>query len=238
MKDVIPNLRPPAGLHHVATNLLDLLHALLLGNGNQLRFETLHGQILVHGLASLLRALDVQTAGQVFDADGRVDLVDVLSAGAPAAHGGDFQVLVGNFDLIQISLVQENGGHIHSRKGRLALVVGVKGRESNKSVGPLFALEPAIGMLPVSPARGDYHFYALESHHFSLLLVFDLYRVSHFVGVSFVHAFQICHPVVGFGSSGSRGQQNPTGLVVVGATQQELQLVFFGIFLQTYGGCF
>mmetsp|Transcript_11419 Transcript_11419/g.32878 ORF Transcript_11419/g.32878 Transcript_11419/m.32878 type:complete len:345 (+) Transcript_11419:648-1682(+) len=239
MKDVVSNLCPPARFHLVATDFLDFGHPLLLGNGDQLRLEPIHSQIFVHGLASLLCALDVQTTGQVLDADGRFHLVDVLATRTTASHRGDLQVLVGNDNVRKIRLVQKDGSDVHSRKGCLPFVVGVEGRQTNQSMRAFLALEPAVGVFrcPVTStrrARHD-HFHALESYNVPLLFVLDLDGVSHFFGVSFVHAFQIRHPVVGFRASGSGRQQNPTGLVVVGSTQQEFQLVAFSVFQQFIG---
>jgi hypothetical protein len=45
--------------HLIARNLLKFRHSLLLGNGQELGFETIHGQTLVHGLTPFLSTLDV-----------------------------------------------------------------------------------------------------------------------------------------------------------------------------------
>ena len=101
-------------------------------------------------LAALGLALHHDPGRDVRDADGRVRLVDVLTAGTARAVPVDLQVLVVDVDLAHLDLRDD----VHGGEGGLAAVGRVEGREAHEPVDADLVLEVAVGVFTVE-LHGD-----------------------------------------------------------------------------------
>mmetsp|Transcript_26621 Transcript_26621/g.63839 ORF Transcript_26621/g.63839 Transcript_26621/m.63839 type:complete len:346 (-) Transcript_26621:702-1739(-) len=226
---IIAYLGAPARLHHITPDGVYRLYFLLLRYGQQLSLETTQRELLIHALASFLRAFYGYPAGQVLHPHGCFDLVHVLSPLAAAAHGRDLQLFLGYLYFLYL-LVLQNWHHVHAGKCRLPLVVGVERAQPHEPVRTLLALEPSVGI-------GALHqqLHALVSHDVSLTFI---YGSNFHVGVrrvSTVHSVQHGDPIAGLCPAGASGQYQTAVRSVVGATQQRRQLVLLRQFQQLRG---
>ena len=88
----------------------NLALALLPFKVGEAAFHHLERLFLVLALAALVLTIDDRAGGNMDDADGRLGLIDVLTAGAGAAVGGDFQFIHIQLKLEVLRLRQDGDG--------------------------------------------------------------------------------------------------------------------------------
>ena len=133
------------------TQLIECLGTLLELQLVELRAQDAHARRLVLDLASLVLAGDDDARGDVRDAHGRVGRVDALAAGAACMVDVDADVSGVNLDL---DVIGQNRQHLDACEGRLAALLGVRGRDANETVNALLGTEHAIGVLAAHRERG------------------------------------------------------------------------------------
>src|ERR1700674_597789 len=117
----------------------------------KLRLENLHGDFAIFVLAAFVLALDDDAGGQLGDADGGFDFVDVLAAVAASAECVNAQVfgLDDDFDLVVNFGDYECGCERGVAAGGL-----VEGRDADQAMDAAFAGEHAVGIFAFDLNRG------------------------------------------------------------------------------------
>src|SRR5208282_1511954 len=117
----------------------------------ELGAQELHGDFAVLELAALVLALHDDAGGDVGEADGGLDFVDVLAAVAAGAEGVDANV-VGfevNFNLVVDFRGDEDGGERGVAAGLL-----VEGRDAHQAVHAALGGQQAVGVFALDQERG------------------------------------------------------------------------------------
>ncbi len=206
---------------HLETAALGLfILAGLLDLGQEAGLEQGQGLGPVLVLGALLLAFHHDAAGQVGDADGRVGLVDVLTAGAGGAECVDAEV--GGVDLHLFDLFGL-GQYRHGAGGGVDAALGLGFRHPLHPVHPGFELEARIGA-PADDAQDD----------LPVAAVFPLAGTDHLGlpalagGVLGVHAQQVASEQGSLIATGAGPDlQEDVGLIAgVAGQQQQTQLLF------------
>ena len=149
---------------------------------------------------------------------GRLDLVDVLTAGARRAERVPLDVR-GVDD--HLDRIVHSGRHEDRREGRLALV---ERRQTHHAVHAVFAFEIAVGVVAL-----DFERAGLDAYLVARLVVERLDLVAVGLAPAGVHAQQHRRPVERLGAAGSGVDvQNSAHLVLV-ATQHVAQFERFDV---------
>ena len=205
----------------VALGLLDLLQA---------AGEKSDRQAAVLLLAAFHRAGDLNAGGDVGDADGGRDLVDVLAAGAAGAHEGD-DLHVGFGDFQGGVGVFEIGHHIDRGEAGLPFALGIEGAGANQAVHAGLGAHVAVGVFAFHQQGDvfDSRLLAPGSVDFRDIPAAPLEEIE-------IHAEEHFRPVLGFGAAGPGMDLDEAAFGVVLAVEQRLQLDFFRAFFQVGQG--
>jgi len=169
----------------------------------------------------------------VGQANGRVRLVDVLTASAGRAIG--IGAHVGRVDVDLDGVVHDRR---HADRGEAGVPLGCRiiGADADQTVHARLRLQPAIGVGAFDQDGGR-----LDPGLFALFVRLDRDLIAVGLGPARVHAQQHARPVVGLGAAGA-GVHFQIGVVAVGlAGQQGFQLGAGGAILdaaQLFAGVF
>ena len=146
------------------------------------------------------------------DADGRIGLVDVLSAGTRGTISVDTQVLVQKFDL---DVVVDLG--IDPDRGEAGLSPGitVERRDAHETVHARFGLHPAIGIRAL-----DLEGTGFDAGFFASAFLKPAHLEAAALGPARVHSCQHLGPVLGLGAAGA-GVDLTIGVVGIGLARQQ-----------------
>ena len=143
VEDVRADLAAPGDLTLLAVDALHLAGLLVFLDLVEFRLEEFESQVAVLVLAALGAAADLDPGRQVFEVHGGLDLVDVLSALAAAAGGGDLDVLVVDLDG---DVVVDLRDDVEAGERGLAPRLGVEGGDAHQAVDSVFVLEIAVSI--------------------------------------------------------------------------------------------
>src|SRR5439155_15376179 len=175
------DLAAPPRADVLAFELGVLALARLLLALQQARLENAHGRLTVLQLRALVLAGHDDTAGQVRDAHGRADLVDVLPARAAGPVGVDFDIFGVDRDLRCAGFDRRQ--HFHQGKAGLPAMRGVERRQTHEPVLSALAAQIAKGVAPADLDRD-----AFEARLFAGHAIEHVGPVAPTLGPAQVHA--------------------------------------------------
>src|SRR6202044_2437297 len=109
----------------------------------ELRFQDLHSELAILVLAALILALHDEAGGQVGEAHGGFDLVDVLAAVAAGAKRVDAQILGLDDD---VDAIVDFGDYEDGCEGSVAARLLVERRNAHEAMHAAFTAEHAVGV--------------------------------------------------------------------------------------------
>ena len=212
LEDVGADLAAPADFSFAGVDAVGFGAEFVLFDLVEFGAEEGPGEFTVAELGAFLGASDHDAGGEVFEVDGGLDLVDVLSAFATGAHGVEFDVGVGDLD---VDFGGDLGGDIDGAKGSVAFAGGVEGGDADEAVDAAFAFQVSVGVVAID----------LEGHGFAAsALTFLEVEGGDGEALSLCpaaeHALDHVGPVAGFGATCS-GLDGEVGIVDVGRFVEE-----------------
>ena len=218
LEDVASYLATPSDVVFAAVGFVDFGAAFVLLDLVEFGFQHADGFGPVFGLGAFDLTGDDDAGGEVGDADGGFDFVDVLSAFAAGAVGVDFEIVIADFDFDVFLSV---GCDVDGGEGGVALFGGVEGGDADEAMDAAFGLEEAVGVF-----AHDFEGSGADADFVALHVVDDLDFAAVAFGPALVHAEEHVGPVAGFGAAGT-GVDGEVGVAAVErAGEEEVEFVF------------
>ena len=158
---------------------------------------------------------DDDARGHVRDADGGLDLVDVLPALAAGAEGVGLQIDRVDDDVARLLNL---GDDVHAGEARVPAAVRVEGRDAHEPMDAALGLGEAVNVLAL-----DGHGRALHTGDFALENVGDFHLPAAQLGPALIHPLEHIRPVLGLGAARTGVDAEDAAVLIVRAFEEKAQ---------------